>query len=92
MDSKTFVNNLAERLGRSPEETSNLIKSLSQVVADSVKEGDSLSMPGFGTFEPKMKAERVALHPASGKKLLVPPRLAVVFKPSAILKQKVRKQ
>lgn len=92
MDSKAFVNNLAERLKRNQDDVSNLIKSLSLIMADAIKDGDSLSMPGFGSFEPKMKPERVALHPASGKKLLVPPRLAVVFKPSAILKQKVRKQ
>lgn len=92
MDTKAFVNALSERLGRDPEEVASLIKSFSNLLSETVKEGDSMSMPGFGSFEPKMKQERIVTHPATGKKLLVPPRLSVVFKPSAILKQKVRKQ
>lgn len=92
MDTKAFVNDLAVKLDRQPEEVANLIKSFAELVADAVKDGDIVSMPGFGSFEPKMRQERVALHPSSGKKLLVPPKLSVVFKPSAILKQKVRRQ
>lgn len=92
MDSKSFVNILAERTGRQPDQIASLIKSFADIVVDTVKDGDSIAIPGFGTFEPKMKNERVATHPSTGKKLLVPPRLSLVFKPSAILKQKVRKQ
>lgn len=92
MDSKSFLNLLAERTGREPDKAFALIKALADVMVDTIKEGDSIAVPGFGSFEPKMKNERVATHPASGKKLLVPPRLSVSFKPSAILKQKVRKQ
>ena len=92
MDTKTFVSTLAQRLGRKPEDVELLIKSFTDLLAESVKEGNTISMPGFGSFEPKMKQERVATHPSTGKKLLVPPRLSVIFKPSAILKQKIRKQ
>lgn len=92
MDSKTLINTLADKLGRSPEDVTRLVRSLSDVLADSVKEGDTVAMPGFGSFEPKMRAERIATHPSTGKKILVPPKMSIVFKPSAILKQKVRKQ
>ena len=55
-----------------------------------VKEGDMVSMPGFGTFEPKKRMEREAVHPSSGKRILIPPKLTMVFKPSTLLKQKIR--
>lgn len=92
MDTKTFVNLLAERTNRDPQEIALLVKSLAEVVGESARQGDSVSVPGFGIFETRMRAERVTTHPSSGKRILVPPKLSLVFKPSAILKQKIRKQ
>lgn len=91
MDTKALCNEVAARIGRDADSIANCVKALGEILVESIKEGDSVAMPGFGSFEPKMKMERVATHPASGKKLLVPPKLTLVFKPSAILKQKVRK-
>ncbi|MDE5645160.1 MAG: HU family DNA-binding protein [Muribaculaceae bacterium] len=91
MDTKTLVNILSDNLGREPEDVEVLIKSISEILASAVKQGDMVAVPGFGTFEPKMREERVATHPSTGKKILVPPKLSMVFKPSAILKQRVRK-
>ena len=91
MDTKTLVNILSDNLGREPEDVEVLIRSISEILASAVKHGDMVAVPGFGTFEPKMREERVATHPSTGKKILVPPKLSMVFKPSAILKQRVRK-
>lgn len=91
MDTKTLINILSDNLGREPEDVEVLIKSISEILASAVKQGDMVAVPGFGTFEPKMREERVATHPSTGKKILVPPKLSMVFKPSAILKQRVRK-
>lgn len=91
MDAKTFINTLSERLDRDPEDVAMLVREFGELLADKIKDGDTVSVPGFGTFEPKMRAERVASHPSTGKKILVPPKLSLVFKPSAILRQKVRK-
>ncbi|MDE6391738.1 MAG: HU family DNA-binding protein [Muribaculaceae bacterium] len=91
MDTKTLISILSDRLGREPEDVTVLLRSISGILADSVKQGDTVAVPGFGTFEPKMREERVATHPSTGKKILVPPKLSMVFKPSAILKQRVRK-
>jgi len=90
MDTKTLFNILAERTGRNTEDVALLVKSLGTILADAVKQGDSVAVPGFGSFESKMRMERVTNHPSSGRKILVPPKLSMVFKPSAILKQKVR--
>lgn len=91
MDAKTFINTLSERLDRDPEDVAMLVRELGVLLAEKIKEGDSVSVPGFGSFEPKMRAERVTSHPSTGKKILVPPKMSLVFKPSAIMRQKVRK-
>lgn len=91
MDTKKFTNILARRLERDPGEVEVSVKALSRLIADQIVEGNSVSVPSFGSFEPKMRSERETTHPSTGKKILVPPKLSMVFRPSALLKQKVRK-
>lgn len=90
MDNKTFIDAVASRLNKNREEVSELAEAFGVVMADILKAGDIVAVPSVGTFETKLKAERVALHPSSGKKLLVPPKITINFKPSALLKQKIR--
>lgn len=90
MDNKTFINTLAEKLDREPEEVSLLIHMLGETIAECVRDGDSVTIPSFGSFEQKKRLERVTVHPSTGRRILVPPKLSLVFKPSTLLKQKVR--
>lgn len=91
MDNRTFIATLSERLDRDPQDIALISKSFGQLIAEKIKEGDTISMPGFGSFEAKLRPERETVHPASGVRMLVPPKLTIAFKPSAILKQRVRK-
>ena len=90
MDSKSLASHIADTVGREPDEVEILINSLADVIAPSVRDGDAVVVPGFGTFEQKKRLERITIHPATGKRMLLPPKLSIVFKPSAVLRQKVR--
>ena len=90
MDYKTLLDTLASRLGKDREEIAGMVEDFGSVITDILKTGDIVAIPTVGTFETKLKAERVALHPSSGKKLLVPPKITINFKPSTLLKQKIR--
>ncbi len=90
MDHKTFLETLSQRVNAGKEETSDMIESLCKVLADTALDGDSVTFPGFGSFEPKKRLERIALHPSSGKRMLIPPKITLSFRPSTLLKQKVR--
>lgn len=90
MDQKTFLDTLSHRLGTGKDETSEMTAALCQVLTDVAICGDTATFPGFGSFEPRKRMERVALHPASGKRMLIPPKITLSFRPSSLLKQKVR--
>lgn len=90
MDAKAFNDELSKRLGRDPHDISLLCGELANVLAEAVTEGDSVVIPAFGMFEPKKRNERVAQHPSTGKKILLPPKLTIGFKPSATLRQKMK--
>lgn len=89
MDNKRFIEELSSRLDISTATVGSLVASFGKEFATALSELDTIVAPGFGSFEPKLREERIALHPASGKKLLVPPRVYLSFKQSPVLKQKI---
>lgn len=89
MDNKTLTDTLSKNLGISRETVAELIESMASGLGEIASEFDSLTIPSFGTFEPKKRMERIAIHPASGKRLLVPPKIVLTFRPTPSLKQKV---
>ncbi len=91
MDNKNIVDILSKRLGYSKVDVSNLIDGLSLVVKERCSDLDTIAIPGFGSLEPKKRMERIAIHPSTGKRMLIPPKISVGFKQSALLKQKLKK-
>lgn len=89
MDHKTFMEELSGRLDISLNSVNTLFESMTGEFSTHLSDLDEIVVAGFGSFEPRLREERIALHPATGKKLLVPPRIYLAFKPSPILKQKV---
>lgn len=89
MDSKTLTENLSSRLDVSIDTVNSLIDSFSKTMGDVASENIGVTIPNFGVFEPKFRQERISVHPATGKKLLIPPRVSLTFKSSPVLKQKL---
>lgn len=90
MDNKSLIERLAKSCGRPKEEVQKLLDSLTEIVGEAASEMDTISIPSFGQFESKKRLERIAVHPSTGARLLLPPKIVVGFKPSALLKQKIR--
>lgn len=79
---------MALRLGVSPKEAEQLTAKFVQTLADTLDDESSLTVQGFGTFEVKKRLERVVVNPVTKVRQLVPPKLAISFRPSNLLKDK----
>lgn len=90
MDNRTLIDTLSRRLAMDKSKTAALLDAFDTIVAERCSELDSIAIPGFGTFEPRKKMERVAVHPSTGKRMLIPPKITLSFRPSALLKQKIK--
>ena len=82
MNNKEFTSELAERLGYTIKDTSELINSLLASMTQELEEGNMIAVQGFGSFEVKKKAERISINPASKQRMLVPPKLVLSYRPS----------
>lgn len=90
MNNKEFTSELAERLGYTIKDTSELINSLLSDMAQKLEEGNVITIQGFGSFEVKKKAERISINPITKQRMLVPPKLVLSYRPSSTLKDKFK--
>lgn len=90
MDNKKLVETVAANLGRTTEDVGKLLDALSGVLSNRCGEMDTVVVPSFGAFEPKKRNERVMIHPSTGRRMLVPPRIVLTFKISQVLKAKLK--
>ncbi len=90
MDNKQLLDTLSKRMGRSNVDVNKLMDALITTIKERCGELDSIAIPGFGMFEAKKKLERIVVNPGTGKRMLVPPKITISFKPSALLKSKIK--
>lgn len=92
MNNKDFINALSLRLGKTAKGTQTIVNGFVNDIADKLDDNTSLSVQGFGSFEVKKKLERISVNPATKKRKIIPPKLVLSFKPSAVLKEKVKQE
>ena len=92
MEHKKFIEELQRRLGKNRKEVEASVADMLQIVKERSVLMDSFSIQGFGTFEPRKKAERISVNPSTGKRMLIPPKIVLTFKPGTIIKNKLREK
>ena len=90
MNNKEFIAELAERAGYGIKDTQKLVNNIINAMGDSFQEVNAVLVPGFAAFDAKKKLERVIVHPSSGQRMLVPPKLVLNFKPNQTWKDKLK--
>ena len=68
-----------------------MVKDVIEQLSKYFESGESVAVSGFGTFEVKKRLERVMVNPATGLRMLVPPKLVLNFKPATMIKVQVKK-
>ena len=78
-----------QKVGLSRKESEALVELVLREVADCVERGEVVKLSGFGSFVVRQKRDRVGRNPKTGTEVPISPRRVMVFKPSAILKQRI---
>ena len=76
--------------GRSQIETQKMMQTVVKAMGERFSDGESVLVSGFGSFEVKKRMERIMVNPASGVRMLVPPKLVLTFKPTQTWKEKLK--
>lgn len=90
MNNKEFIIELARRTGYTQEDTRKLVRTFVDELGKNFEKGEAVMIPGLGTFDIKKRLERTMVNPTTGKRMLVPPKLVLNFKPVASIKEKLK--
>jgi len=61
------------------------------IIATALDAGEKVTIPGFGTFATKHRAERQGRNPATGATITIPKKHYVTFKAGKTLRERVEK-
>lgn len=72
---------LRDRTGISQKQAMEAVELFLESIKESLKDGDKVSLVGFGTFYLKTKESRNGRNPRTGEKIKIPAKSVVAFKP-----------
>lgn len=90
MNNKEFIAEVSAETGYTNKSTQDLVDCMVKIMSSKLEDGDTIAVPNFGTFEVKKKMERIMVSPMTQKRMLVPPKLVVSFKPASSVKDKFK--
>lgn len=90
MNNKEFISELSRRFVYTNKDTTQLVSSVINIMTQQLQDGNTVAIQGFGTFEVRKKLEHISINPATQQRMLIPPKLVLTYKPSAILKEKFK--
>ncbi len=70
MNKTEFVGEVAEKLGVTKKEVAPKVEAVFNVIIEALTKGESIKIPGVGTFEVRERAARKGRNPQSGEKLI----------------------
>lgn len=80
-----------QEVGLSRSESSQLVESVLNEIADTLVKGESVKLSSFGSFQVREKGGRVGRNPKTGEEVPIEPRRVLVFRASHVLKDTINK-
>ena len=81
---------LSQKLQLTKAEVGKRLDETTAVIIEELTKDNVVSILNFGTLEVKKRLERISIHPNTGKKILIPPKLAVKYKTSVSFNKKIK--
>jgi DNA-binding protein HU-beta len=90
MNKADIIAKVHEVLGTTKADAERVVEAVFGSIESAMKDGDAVSVAGFGIFEAKMRAAREARNPRTGETVKVPAMRAPKFRAAKGLKDSVK--
>jgi len=90
MNKTEFIGAVAKNADLSKMKAKKAVDAFIQEVENALKEGDKVSLLGFGSFSVAEKAARAGVNPKTKEPIMIAPRKVVKFKAGALLAKAVK--
>ncbi len=90
MNKADIISAVHEVLGTTKADAERAVEKVFSSIEQTMKDGDSVSVAGFGIFEAKLRAKREARNPRTGETVMVPAMRVPKFRAAKALKDSVK--
>ena len=92
MTNKEFLEKISQKTHLEMDDVKELSSSLVGAVLEEIAQGNSVTIQGFGSFEPREKASRRIYNPTTKTYIVVPSKTTLSYKMSVALKTQINKE
>lgn len=90
MKKQDMAAKLAEEFNCSKKQATEYVQFVFDTVADTLKEGNTVDIYGFGKFTLSQRAAHTGINPSTKEKIEIPASKSIKFKPTKALKDAVK--
>lgn len=90
MNKSELINAIAEKANLTKADAARALDAFIDSVADALKQGEPVTLIGFGTFTVKERRERQGRNPRTGEPMVIKAAKIPAFKPGKTLKDAVQ--
>ena len=91
MNKTQFISKFAKKSGLSENKAGEALNVIIENITDELKNGEKVTLTGFGTFSTAERASRTGRHPQTGEEIIIPARRVPRFKAGKELKDAAAK-
>jgi len=86
-----LINRIAEKIGVSKKQAEDMLEAFTEITTEALKEGDEVTITGFGTFMPKERSARGGVNPQNpSERIQIPAVTIPKFKSGKALKDALK--
>ncbi|MBU8975486.1 MULTISPECIES: HU family DNA-binding protein [unclassified Lysobacter] len=90
MNKAQLVESIAERSQLTKTQAEAAVNALVESVTQALKQGEVVTLVGFGTFEARNRAGRTGRNPKTGEDIAIPATIVPAFKPGKAFKDALK--
>lgn len=90
MNKTELITEVAKATGYTKKDTGVVVDAVTTCITDAMKNGNEVSIAGFGKFIVKDRAARQGVNPSTGEKITIAARKSPAFKPATALKNIIK--
>lgn len=91
MYKKDLAKIVAEKTGAAPSEVNRIMNATLETIAETLADGDKVTLIGFGTFKTARRSERTGRNIRTGETIVIPETIVPAFKSGKRLKDRVKR-
>jgi nucleoid DNA-binding protein len=90
MTTKELIHAISQKSGMKKIRTEELMSATVAILQKELLDGKSVQMPSFGMLEMKLRSAREVIHPTTKERTVVPEKMQLSFKASALIKEQLK--